>query len=706
MTKSSNEIGVNQFSHDHLRDAMRIIEEAYAETCASLKVSSPIDSLPSPVSALNPDTFLEIPKAELEAMSLVGAETDEDTDWFFATDEPEMNLSVPDNIYGSMYGNVDEESDSSEDTSLCNDPAPIDTRGLVSANLFSRTWLAAGLQHCLPFDFALQRKQMDSPIALPMHLAMQVKNHLFEDMVKSKHNESDPLFEMSHDEGSLKGVLQTHMHVHKVPGLSAHRCRVYSNALLLSCAMRDMDRARSCCQYTMHNSDNIHNTTNLSSNAHAQTTEVYVFQRTVVLQANIGLIGQHFVETNSALGNSQQARSINVTKTMSGDMYLQSLQNTQLNEQQKYVHKICAILKTNKVDLVLCEVGMLTAELLDTLSTHNITILPIATTKELNSAADLCDATVLDDIVGMCEQDIGMVPLQLQYLLQLPSITVPPGTLEVKTENSDTPESVAKTDGLEGKECLVVLSRYDHTKPGIVSNSKTDVHPSSSSSSSSGTDMEKVFNTQLIEETPAAPISVLICAPTEAMALATEDKFHQCLHRLRAVCEDNDDVMVGGGLPELLTVLRLDEIKTTLFSSKSYCNDANSDATISATEKTYHLCAIIECFQRCLKQYVLCILMNNGFSFAEGTERIQQVTNALTQLHREYREIYYGCTRIHSYIAALSLEEKLALPKPIDLHFIYEDPALQHVLDPVQLKVNTVQIACSLLLQLNSIKFV
>eukprot|EP01032_Pedospumella_encystans_P016970 gene16970-19340_t len=372
---------------------------------------------------------------------------------------------------------------------------------------------------------------------------------------------------------------------------------------------------------------------------------------------------------------------------MSADEYLHLLQHSQVNEQQKYVNNICSLLKSHRVDLVLCEEGMMTSELVDTLSTHNIAILPISTTKELNSAADLCNAAVLDDIIGMCEQDVGTIPLQLQYLLQLPTIAVPTGTLDVKTENLDTPESAAETGGLEGKECLVVLSRYEETTV----------------SSLVATDMGNVYSTMQAKDTPRAPVSVLICAPTEAMVLAVEDKFQKCLHRLRAVSEDDGAVMIGAGLPELLCVLRLDEIKATLSGSDSNYSNARINSQHYHDEWMYCLCVVIECFQRCLQQYILCILLNNGYSFAQATERIHHVTSTLIQLHSSHKEMYNSSSGILSYSASLSLEEKLALPVPIDLHFIYEGPALQHVLDPVLLKANTVNIACSLILQLSSI---
>ena len=691
MMKALNEAGAKQFSFKYLQDAMRIIEEAYAETCSSLKLSTPTESLLNHIDATIPGTCLETPIIRSEDPALADTETDEDIDWFFSTDEPEETLSTPDNIYGSMYGNVDEEeSDSSEDTSLSNEFLPSHTQGLASTSLSDPVGLAAGLQHCLPFDYASHWGKAGLQIALPMQLAMQVSQHLFEDHPKNPHNESDPLFEMCGGEGSLKAVLQTHLHVHAVPGLSAHRCGVYPNALLLSCATRDMDRAKNSSEHSFHKPQHINNTTDFDIKDEAQTIAYYIFRRTVVLQANIGMIGQHFVETNRTLGNSQQARSINVTKTMSADTYLHSLQHSQVNENQKYVNNICAILKSHRVNLVLCEVGMMTTELVDTLSTYNIAILPISTTKELNSAADLCNATVLDDIIGMCEQDIGTMSLQLQYLLQLPTIAVPTGTLDVKTENLDTPESAAETSGLEGKECLVVLSRYQETTTGSMVDS----------------DMGNVYSTQPAEDAPRTPVSVLICAPTEAMVRAVDDKFHKCLHRLRAVCEDDGTVMIGAGLPELLCVLRLEEIKATLSESDSNCRDTNINTQHYHGERMYCLCVIIECFQRCLQQYILCIIMNNGYSFAQATERIHHVASTLLQLHNNHKEMYNSSSGILSYSASLSLEEKLALPAPIDLDLIYENPALQHVLDPVRLKANTVNIACSLVLQLSSIKYV
>ena len=670
---------------------MRIIEEAYVETCSSLKLSTPTESLLNHADATIPGTCLETRIKRLEDLALADAETDEDTDWFFATDEAEETLSIPDDIYGSMYGNVDgEESDSSEETSLSNDVPPGHTQGLASTNLSDPVWLAAGLQHCLPLDYILHGGKVGSQIALPMHLAMHVSQHLFEDHRKNHHNHSDALFPMCRGEGSLKGALQTHLYVHTVPGLSAHRCGVYPNALLLSCSMHDMDRAKNSSEHSFYKPQHINNTTDFDTTDDVQSIENCVFRRTVVLQANIGMIGQHFVETNSALGNSQQARSINVIKTMSADAYLNSLQHSQVNERQKYVNNICASLKSHRVDLVLCEVGMMTSELVDTLSTFSIAILPISTTKELNSAADLCSASVLEDIIGMCEQDIGTMPLQLQYLLQLPAIAVPTGTLDVKTENLDTPDSAAEMGGLEGKECLVVLSRYEETTTGSMVDS----------------DMGNVCSTQHAEDAPRAPVSVLICAPTEAMVRAVEDKFQKCLHRLRAVCEDNGAVMIGAGLPELLCVLRLEEIKATLSQSDNNCRDTNINPQHYLGERKYCLCVVIECFQRCLQQYILCILRNNGYSFAQGTERIHHVTSTLIQLHNNHKELYNSSSGILSYVASLSLENKQALPVPIDLDFIYDDPALQHVLDPVLLKANTVNIACSLVLQLSSIKYV
>jgi hypothetical protein len=609
-------------------------QDAYEEACNALRLRSVL-----PAITVHPDaTTLPV-----EPTALTNDEED-DTSWFF------------DSAVGAVAAATAGEYCEDQLTDTLRSPTGAAGSYSTAQEL---QILQRGLQHCLPHEFELLyippgvtaysvNDTMNKSISLPMRLAGGVVQHLWPQRSGSS---------LSVTGLGLNFSTEQYMHVRRVAGLPAYRSMVLPSSLVLDCEVRDFDRAAWCrCGPLIP----------------AGRISRIVFKRIAVVLTSLGLMSEAFTEDNAVLGNSQQARSVRTQRVLRPEEYIDSLRERSNGSSNVNVQRICVILRELNVELLICEKAMATASLVDRLSNAGIAVLGVGSAKELRSAAALSGATAVEDASCLSEGDIGCVALELKYLHELPAYS----TQGVSTADTGWRVDLAgaersnEVDGTlelgdgrdQQSQCLVALSRFG-----------SECNDFGAASSS---------------------VSVNICAPTEMMAVAHEDRFSRCLHRLRWALEgrssparedasgcDASGVMPGAGVAELLCQLRLNEIVSQLSAQ-----GAEDDAVWEQIE-------VLRIFDRMLGSYMRQIMVNNAYSYAAAEERIHWCTEF-------YRARLSGSASVLDAVRGMSDSDKQALPPPIDLSLSYGCPDLTGVLDLVDVKAAAVGAASLLVMQM------
>jgi hypothetical protein len=170
--------------------------------------------------------------------------------------------------------------------------------------------------------------------------------------------------------------------------------------------------------------------------------------------------------------------------------------------------------------------------------------------------------------------------------------------------------------------------------------------------------------------------------------------------------------MPGGGLPELVAVLRISEIVAAL-------------QTAEGCEVAY-IVGVLRICQQCLLTYISSILLSNGFTNAEAQQSLDEAVAGLSgmlgaSVHADglgNKNMKFGNNNtvdvsILSALARLSPMEKTKLRRPVELSKVYDAPTGggadgidgidgidSSVLDPVALKTRALECAVMAVVQL------
>lgn len=731
-----NEVGITR---SNLQDAVQIIDTEYCRCCKALRLRDATVHVGSSSSGgdLQGSSMLQpVQQVSQAADSDDCTSAEEDTSWFFdAMDDNTGNtLLTTDELLviaqeSSAYLLTDALSDEVMQGEVSVPPTvhPAELRN----EMFSHEWLLAGLQHCIPHEYSVLRASL-CDIALPMQLAGSVKQHLWTQPTPSSTQSSqrvdisdaadvaDLLHEMSTTEGRLKASMAKHLHMRSITGLRVSRSCAMPGALVLGCNTRDYDRIRTI--RTASNALSAGSSACEATKVQGVSKDMITFSRTVVVGANLGMLGETFHEQNSVLGNSQQARSIQTTKIVSADVYIHSLRANVLHEQSSYVQRMCTVLKYQKVQLLLCYAGMMTTNLVDCLAAHNIAVLPLQTEQELNSATEITGAEIVDDIAALQDCDVGYHSVCIQHILELPQVNVkykPPNISHSESVDNEqeelcigglriNAEGILQVGGDGEHQCLVAVSRVPSApetqsttlSPGFRPHTMHDVHE---------VDSKTIGDGHWECDGGSGPVCVLICAPTAIMTQAITDRFYRCLHRLRAVAEAKDGgcaVLPGAGVLEIVCILRLDEVVRSLRAATTVNVASAIDGVKEnsrGTEEVRGQVEIIRLFQQVLVEYLCTIMLNSGCSYAESFEQVNNTLCALRELVSS--GINVDCCDTLAFLTTLSNEEKMALPQAIRLEGV---PVGEHVLvlDAVRLKKASLQSALHVVCELAGLRFV
>jgi hypothetical protein len=186
---------------------------------------------------------------------------------------------------------------------------------------------------------------------------------------------------------------------------------------------------------------------------------------------------------------------------------------------------------------------------------------------------------------------------------------------------------------------------------------------------------------------PDTPVSVLICAPTQALAAAYDDRFQRCLHRLRGVLDDGCAVMPGAGVPEVLCMTHIDELLARTTRSHLAPGEEGEEQRWVEVE-------VLRAFRDVLFEYVLRIGVNNGINHVTMQQRMHQCAQGYRDLARELAGEGSGAqVGVLEAVRPLSAQQKLSLPAAVDLVEGYDAPEQKHVLDPVGCRIAAVHAA-------------
>jgi len=357
------------------------------------------------------------------------------------------------------------------------------------------------------------------------------------------------------------------------------------------------------------------------------------------------------------------------------------------------VRRVTGFLREYGVDLLLVHVGAASTLLADALGAANIAWVPLATASEVAGAAALCGASVVEDLVSLRDCDIGRA-VTVRVLMELPTTaaiskdasfglnaTTDTGGVMLNDVAADVAGDGELVLGVgEERQLLVALSRY------------------------------RGFLDQPHQSPRQAPVSVVLTAPTAAMTAALRDRFLRCLHRLVAVRTTGlATVMPGGGLPELVAVLRISEIVAAL-------------QTAEGCEVTY-IVGVLRICQQCLLTYISSILLSNGFTNAEAQQSLDEAVAGLSgmlgaSVHADdlgNKNTKFGNKNtvdvsVLSSLARLSPMEKTKLRRPVELSKMYGAPSGggadgidgidSSILDAVELKTRALECAVMAVVQL------
>ena len=213
---------------------------------------------------------------------------------------------------------------------------------------------------------------------------------------------------------------------------------------------------------------------------------------------------------------------------------------------------------------------------------------------------------------------------------------------------------------------LCLLSRYQSsTIPSPPTDNVSDIDTLSVNTQHNNANLSESNHTECIQSSYSKdadavasmvvlPVSVLLCAPTQAMCRTLHDRFDRCLHRLRSILQhpsyasssnyhssnadtvpittstsnnqhshiphhsnNNTDIktglMPGAGVPEMLCFLRIEEIITAFHTQ-------HNQQTLE--EGVVIQISILQLFQEILVQYILCICQNNAVSQSSAQEHL------------------------------------------------------------------------------------
>ena len=539
--------------------------------------------------------------------------------------------------------------------------------------------IACGLQHFQPWEtssaFQLDKIQSaeDKNIALPMNFAMHVADYLWSEPnhslaerildKKSKGREfflrSDPSYEkrgqhhecnmLFHHNLNVDGLVVT-----SLPGSPPSLCGVYTNAFTFTSSRRAWARgwdAIAMFHSMRHESlrerqhRNRQESSQMGSNLQDQPSNNPVnlmnyraeyprISSTSDMEFSIVVL----VTGTMTLGNdsdgegaSRQSASWQVTSVTDAP--------SPVSDQDCYISRVVASLVEHEVQLVLAGDGMSSeqgARVEDACASSGIAIfrLPASTILALSA---LLGCGTIEDPLDLEEEDVCFsgVSVRVVSSLYASAVNEEEAATRVTRQAAQIPSDHSNSDRV-----LLLLQPLglEARRGAVGCGSPTSFTPSA-----------------------RRAVSVVLAGYANAGVADLRTKFFQCLHRLRNAAAQG--VMVGAGVPELLTSVCLEEECELLSKRLSGETQSYRGRHGRLTDRDWDLeaVAVLGAMAEGLDDYVVNLCVTFGSRIAEAMERVRRV--------KEYvRQRILGGTGARSvldWISSLTDEERLSLPAPI-----------------------------------------
>jgi hypothetical protein len=591
---------------------------------------------------------------------------DNDLSWFFDDD---VGINPIENQEKNDDNNNNDDDYNNIKTTITND-------------MWTIEWFAKGLQHCSMCDYEsnYNKQQIETEtlniistdflkdVSLPMRLAMitslsswtdwksninNINSYNIENLLKNSFNNLrneinyDDIDNNIYDKCNIDNIF-----VHLLPGYPVNQSIVKSNAIIFPVFIDYCISAiNTNCFYKASSS---FNNSNINNNESIER----VYDKIVIIDGDMYDEG----ERGEGSGASAQASSIQHTFSYSN---IEGIDINKRNNESNYLIKCVNLLNKYQVKVVFCLNHYISQELIDSCSNSNITIFPLHRAA-LYSLASMTGIKIVSDILEISDRQIKCNISSI--LIKMISFNQ---RLQGNCDNNFKNKSKFYTTrrGEQGdisKDGTIEKFNIDNNEELIIEISLLN---------NSNDNNILSYNT--------VPISIILSSPTELQSYSLLDKFYRCLYRIRSVIINNE-IMPGGGIPELLCHIQLNYI-IKLFKIDNYNNKYSSKLS---NEMDYNATiSFLLSIQKAFISYLSIVNTNAGVSWFNSLEIISSSHKVIINELNNNNNNNEICSPIN-ILENMTRAKIFSLKQPIDIR-----DNNNIILDSVEYKIESFKMA-------------
>eukprot|EP01036_Dinobryon_divergens_P023533 gene23533-31886_t len=332
----------------------------------------------------------------------------------------------------------------------------------------------------------------------------------------------------------------------------------------------------------------------------------------------------------SPLGSSLQARHTSTVVTLSVEEFIRQSCNSSSSSMQQFSSesdRLAESLRYHKIDLLLCSPSAYSDQLTIACKIRHIAVLCMGP-QELSAASLLCQATPVEDISYLEEDWVGKRPVRVRLLMDVPHC-----------------KGNSKSSRIERRSAFHPIEAEEEEEESIESDANSSI----------GLGDEVVLSLELRDDhyipcDECLPVSVVICGMTAITIRSLFNSFLRSLNQIGSVILSPDSsrerhfpsrsgVMPGGGIPELLTAIVLQQIAHRMESTgvQANCVVATSREE-QRNDQHAEVSSLLRNFAGALIDYPRKIMLDHGLTYPQ-TE---------VQLERSITQLRYICSMINT----------------------------------------------------------
>ena len=325
------------------------------------------------------------------------------------------------------------------------------------------------------------------------------------------------------------------------------------------------------------------------------------------------------VALTSPLGSSLQARHTSTVVTLSVEEFIRQ-SSSDLRQFSSANDRLAESLSNHKIDLLLCSPSACSDQLTIACKIRGIAVLSMGT-QELSAASLLCQATPVEDISYLEEDWVGKRSVRVRLLMDVPHC--------------------------KGSSTISRIERHSAFHPMDEEEEEESIETDANSNNGLGD--EVILSLELrddcIPSDKCLPVSVVICGMTAITIRALFNSFLRSLHQIGTIIlspGSSSGVMPGGGIPELLTAILLQQIAHNMELTNIQVQ-ANSVVATSRDDEQQNdqraeVSSLLRKFAGALIDYPRSLMLDRGFTYPQ-TE---------VQLERSISQLRYICSTINT----------------------------------------------------------